>query len=163
MRISHCCHVAGALVLLAWAAGCEKPTQPEELESADVASCFLSPREAVPQISRLLREKNWGALAQYYDLTDSGIDRSELTSGAFFYRTERPAAAHPAGFWRYKHPFAPGFEYDREEPAGKPGVVIVTVAVEIDQGDGRTQRGISQFKMKKHPEGWQILPGPVEP
>ena len=41
---------------------------------------FSSPEEAVEQISDLLRAEDFETLACYYELTGSGIDRSELES-----------------------------------------------------------------------------------
>ena len=42
------------------------------------ASFFESPEAAVPVIAELLRKEGFRDLASYYDLTGSGIDRSEL-------------------------------------------------------------------------------------
>lgn len=122
------------------------------------ARYFESPQQAVPQIDAMLRQAQWEQLAAFYDLTRATVDRSELTSGRFFEATERPPAAHPAGFWRYRHPFAPGFKFDRVEPTQDPQVSKVIMTVAIDQGDGRVQRGFSEFLMRRSERGWQILP-----
>ena len=58
---------------------------------------FSSPAEAIPIISELLEKKNFKVLARYYDLSNSEIKLSELESGDFFIRKERPEIAHPAG------------------------------------------------------------------
>ena len=76
---------------------------------------FSSPAEAVPIITELLVKKNFKILAKYYDLSDSEVKISEMESGDFFIRKVRPKFSHPAGFWRYKHPFAPGFKLNSIE------------------------------------------------
>ncbi len=116
---------------------------------------FDSPEQAVDRISDLLRKEDWATLARYYDLAGTGVDRSTLESGEFFIARERPPIAHPAGFWRYRHPFPPGFRYDSHEVTGD--VAVVRVSIAIDQGDGMNQRGMHVFRMKKSPHGWRIL------
>jgi len=149
----------GVAAVLVGTGGCRQELQTGDKAGAPAAAYFQSPKQAVTVITKLLEAKDWGALAKYYDLSGSGIDRATLESGEFFWRKERPAAAHPGGFWRYKHPFAPGFRYDDERPTDEAGVVVVSVKVEIDQGGGPPQRGFSRFLMKKHAAGWQVLPG----
>ena len=126
--------------------------------SSDAGKYFASPKAAVKQITVMLEEKNWPELAKYYDLLDSPVDRAELVNGEFFYTEERPEVAHPAGFWKYKHPFAPAFEFKSTRDLEKPGVIEVTVEVEIDQGGGMTQRGMQTFLMRKSDKGYQVLP-----
>ena len=126
---------------------------------ADDPAYFESPRQAVEAVTVMLEAKDWPALARYYDLGGSDIDRAQLVSGEFFYRTERPEAAHPGGFWRYKHPFSPSFHYVSSAPAGGPGIVRVMLEVEIDQGEGSpVQRGRAEFRMRKSENGYQVLP-----
>ena len=119
---------------------------------------FANPSVAVDQITIMLEEKNWPELAKYYDLSDSPIDRKELVSGEFFYTEEKPEFAHPAGFWRYKHPFAPAFKFKSKRELEEPGVIEVTVGIEIDQGGGMIQRGMQTFLMRKSDKGYQIMP-----
>ncbi len=119
---------------------------------------FPSPEAAVERMSELLRDQNWGRLACYYDLTDSGIDRADLQSGSFFYHEEPSPIGHPAGFDRYRHPFAPGFRFLSSRPTAEPDVVEVTVAVSIDQGAGPPQRGLRRFLMSRSENGFQLLP-----
>ncbi len=119
---------------------------------------FESPEKAVEMVTKLLNKKDWVALSRYYDLSDSNISRYELVSGRFFYTEQPPeGAVHPAGFWKYKHPFAPGFQYFGHEPAGG-NRVTVTVTIQIDQGGGMVQRGMDSFKMIQTGEGYRILP-----
>ena len=135
-------------------AGCE-----DDMAANDDPAWFESPRQAVEAITVMLEASDWPALARYYDLEGSDIERAQLVSGEFFYRTERPEAAHPGGFWRYKHPFHPAFHYAWSDPAGEPGIVKVTLEVEIDQGEGSpVQRGMAEFRMRESEHGYQILP-----
>ncbi len=122
------------------------------------ARYFSSPPEAVNRINELLRNRDWTSLSEYYDLSESGVDRSELQSGRFFFRTERPEKADPAGFWRYRHPFAPGFAFHHEQATDDPNLIIVVVGIEIDQGGRMKQRVFTEFKMRKSPKGYRILP-----
>ncbi len=127
--------------------------------AADDPAYFESPRQAVEAITAMLEVKDWPALSPYYDLEGSDIDRAQLVSGEFFYRTERPEAAHPGGFWRYKHPFSPAFHYVSSAPAGEPGIVTVTLEVELDQGEGSpVQRGLAEFRMRESEHGYRVLP-----
>ena len=124
----------------------------------DGAKYFTDPESAVEQITVLLQDKNWPELTRYYDLSDSPIDRADLISGEFFYTDVEPPHAHPAGFWRYKHPFPPSFTFASTRELDEPGVIEVTVQVEIDQGGGMVQRGLQTFLMRKTEEGFQVMP-----
>jgi hypothetical protein len=125
---------------------------------SDSQKYFESPASAVEQIAVMLKERNWAELASYYDLSDSPVERSTLISGEFFYTDEEPAGAHPAGFWHYKHPFPPAFKFHSTRDLEEPGVIEVTVQVEIDQGGGMIQRGMQTFLMRKTENGYQIMP-----
>ena len=118
---------------------------------------FEFPEQAVAEISKLLAAEDWATLAEYYDLTGTSIDRKDLESGRFFVNSKPPAISHPAGFWRYRHPFPPSFRYDSHEISGD--IATVRVSIQIDQGDGMIQRSSQTFRMKKSGQGWQILPG----
>ena len=132
--------------------------------SAHIAAYFDSPEQAVEAIRKMQQEKDWVSLARYYDLEGSGIDRETLVSGEFFIRTERPAVSHPGGFWRYKHPFAPGFEYGFTTSTAEPDTVTVRMTVEIAQGaESPMQRGYREFSMRQSERGFQILPNLAEP
>ncbi len=123
---------------------------------------FSSPAEAIQIITELLEKNNFKILAKYYDLSNSEIKLSELESGDFFIRKERPEIAHPAGFWRYKHPFAPGFTFNSVQTTAKDAIYIVEVSISIDQGsDSPKQIGLSYFYMVKSDKGWKVLPDQV--
>ncbi len=123
---------------------------------------FSSPAEAVQMITELLKNQNFKTLARYYDLSNSEIKRSELESGDFFIRKKRPEIAHPAGFWRHKHPFAPGFTFNNVKATAKDAVYIVEVSISIDQGaDSPKQIGLSYFYMIRSDKGWKVLPDQV--
>lgn len=131
-------------------------------EQASNKLYFESPKEAVPKIAELLRQEDFKRLAKCYDLSNSDIELATLQSGEFFVRTERPELAHPAEFWRYKHPFAPGFEYGSRRPSSRDNVYVITVRVSIDQGaDSPVQEGYSEFYMIQSAKGWQVLPDSV--
>lgn len=139
--------------------GCDRTaTKKEKEKEKDEERYFASPLEAVEQITLMLNEKNWSELAKYYDLADSPEERAELVSGKFFFTEEKPEAAHPGGFWKYKHPFAPAFEFESTREQEEAGVIEVTVGVEIDQGGGPKQRGLQTFLMRKSDKGYQVMP-----
>ena len=85
-----------------------------------------------------------------------------MESGDFFIRKERPEVAHPAGFWRYKHPFSPGFKYYSVRATAKESTHVVKVSISIDQGlDSPEQIGFSYFYMIKSDNGWKLIPDQV--
>jgi len=108
---------------------------------------FESPENAVLQITELLLNEQWEELSGYYDLSDDNIMLEELTSGKFFVRTKVPEIAHPGGFWRYKQPFSPGFICDFK--LIKNNIITVYLKIEIGMGEGRVQKGVDSFKLKK--------------
>lgn len=159
---SHAGHLLAALLAAIFLAGGAPMGEAEERGSIGTA-WFSSPEEAVPAISEMLRSEDFRRLASYYDLTGSGIDRGELESGDFFIRRERPEVAHPGGFWRYKHPFAPGFKYSGMTSAPGEGVYTIHLRIEIEQGEGSPpQVGLDSFLMIESEKGWQVLPGEPE-
>ena len=124
---------------------------------------FSSPAAAIPIITDLLEKENFKILARYYDLEGSDIRLSELKSGEFFIRRERPEVAHPGGYWRYKHPFAPGFKYKGVQATARESIYMIEVSISIDQGpDSPEQLGMSHFYMIQSEKGWKILPEKVE-
>jgi len=146
------------LVVNTVAYACEgTPTNADTVDAED--RCFNNPQDAVSDIAMMLRNKNWKDLASYYDLNESHVERGALTSGEYFIRHTRPKSAHPGGFWRYRHPFSPEFDFGWVEPVEENGdVVEVFVTIEIDQGGGMIQRGIDSFLMRESECGYQILP-----
>ena len=123
---------------------------------------FASPEEAVPIISGLLGKKDFKILARYYDLSESEIKLSELESGDFFIRKERPEVTHPADLWHYKHPFAPGFTFSHVRSTPQDAVYMVEVSITIEQGlDRPEQVGLSYFYMVNSEKGWKVLPDQV--
>lgn len=119
---------------------------------------FPSPEAAVTTLTDLLRKEDWATLARYYDLSDSSISREALTSGRFFLRTERPPLTHPGLPWKYRHPFTPGFTFEKTEAPAQADVIVVVVAIEIDEGGGRIRRGVEDFSMRWSRAGYQVLP-----
>jgi hypothetical protein len=140
-------------------AGC----QAKEPDSPDGPLYFSTPKIAVTEISKMSEAKDWPTLARYYDLTDTPEDPAQLTSSEFFYAGDDVKPAHPSGVSKFKHPFAPGFTFDSVRKLDTPGVMEVTVSLEIDQGDGRVQRGIRGFLMRKTDNGYQVLRNKAPP
>ena len=123
---------------------------------------FTSPKEAVPVITQLLKQEDFKTLTKYYDLTNSDISPADLESGDFFIEKKRPVITHPAGFWRYKHPFPPGFKYSGMWPGIRERVYVISVKISLDQGtESPSQVGFSFFYMIESARGWQILPDHV--
>lgn len=117
---------------------------------------FNSPQEAVSVITELLQSKDWETLTSYYDLEELNIDKDKLLSGEYFVEKNQPEASHPAGFWRHKHPFAPGFEYSHHEEA-KRDIIKVWLKIEIDEGNNETKIGVDSFLLIKKENGYQIV------
>ena len=106
-----------------------------------------------------LEQEDWAILARYYDLSGSTVDPADLLSGEFFIRTEPPEVYHPGGFWRYKHPFPPSFDYSFATPSDGSGVVTVQMSIRIDQGAGSpVQEGRQEFRMRESEGGFRVLP-----
>lgn len=127
---------------------------------ADEPAFFPDPKTAVTETARLLRSKSWPELARYYDLSGTDVAAETLTSGSFFVREKRPEVSHPAGFWRYKQPFAPSFRYMSHSTVGDDEIEV-TVYVRIDQGGGMVQEGRNSFRMRKSKSGYRLLPKSV--
>ncbi|MBL9131011.1 MAG: hypothetical protein JNG86_07420 [Verrucomicrobiaceae bacterium] len=125
---------------------------------------FTSPESAVTEVTALMREKAWKKLARYYDLTGTSIPRATLDSGVFF-MVKIPDSPQPpalAGLGE-REPFVPGFEFISTEAGKDPGVTVVHIGMEIEQGGGPKQKVRSQFLLKKHEQGWQLLPSAKVP
>ncbi len=119
---------------------------------------FSSPRESVEIIAQLLSNEEWVTLSSYYltrDMDKELVD--SLVSGDYFIREERPEVAHPAGFWKYKHPFSPGFTYSYQEKTPED-LIRVHLEIEIDQGEGMIQRGQDSYLLKKFQKGYKLVP-----
>lgn len=123
---------------------------------------FTDPKQAVDSIKTMLLSGNWVKLASYYDLKDmDAIERETFTSGNYFIRKESPELIHPGGFWRYKHPFSPQYDYFSYTTISDE-FVEVTVYIEIDEGFGMVQRGIQVFYLRKSVKGYQLLSEPPQ-
>ena len=122
---------------------------------------FKTPETAVRRINRLMDEKDWPRLAQFYDLSGSGVDVSDLQNGSFFYDETR--GGHASGIDRYAHPFAPGASLLAVRASEIADVFEIDVELEIDQGDGSAQSLIQTFYLVRDPEGYRVLPQAPEP
>jgi hypothetical protein len=151
-----------AIILTISFFGCKIMKNTNQKDSSK-SNYFSSPAEAIPIITELLEKNNFKSLARYYDLSNSEIKLSELESGDFFIRKERPEIAHPAEFWHYKHPFAPGFKFKSVQTTARDAIYIVEVSISIDQGPASPRQiGLSYFYMIKSDKGWKILPDQVD-
>ena len=119
---------------------------------------FETPAEAVDITSDLLKTQKWSVLATYYDLSQSGVDRDQLTNGPIFLDAlpaQTPALTGPG---RYKQPFVPGFQFQSARNLAHD-VVEVTVTGETGPGEGETTAPqLNTFLLKAHPQGYQLLP-----
>lgn len=132
---------------------------------------FESPTYAVIVVNQLLEKRAWSTLAKYYHLDASGPKLEELTSGRFFYTTESSGPQDPMGFWKYRHPFPPGFAYDSHEELNND---ILKVHVAIDVLDEplpgappdtpAVMRTVRAFHLHYTAgRGFKLLPDQVEP
>ena len=119
---------------------------------------FSSPRESVEITSQLLLDENWEKLSAYYYLENTNSQMIDsIKNGSYFIRNKRPEVAHPGEFWKYKKPFHPSFNYlSHSENTGD--TTKVNVNLEIDQGGGMIQEGMSSFYLLKSKHGYQLLP-----
>lgn len=144
-------------------AGCRTGGDP----AAAGGSSFSSPEAAVEAIRPMLREARWAELAGYYDLSGSRLAPADLASGGFFLNPQDEATQLPPPereLAKYRHPFHPAFTYGRTIPTADPDVVVVQVALEIDQGAGQpARRTFDHFKMRRTGGGWKLLPDEVTP
>ncbi|MBE7494449.1 MAG: hypothetical protein HS117_05860 [Verrucomicrobiaceae bacterium] len=120
---------------------------------------FTTPEAAVTEAAKMMRDKAWRVLARYYDLSGTDIPRATLDSGVFFMvKVPDQPLPPPLAELGQREPFVPGFQFINTEPDKEPGVTIVHVGMEIDQGGGPKQKVRSQFRLRKHEQGWQLLP-----
>ena len=126
-------------------------------KTAQLDRYFETPADAVEITSDLLKTQKWSVLATYYDLSQSRVDRNQLSNGQFFLDSlpaETPALTGPG---RYKQPFAPGFQFQSVRTLAHD-VVEVTVSGKADPGSDETAVQLETFLLKAHPEGYQLLP-----
>lgn len=119
---------------------------------------FSTPQESVELTAQLLIQEDWGTLLKYYFVENSDNETIDsLKNGSYFIREKKPEVVHPAVSWRYKKPFDPNFKYSShfEEDLAR---IKVNVSMEIDQGNGMIQQGVSSFYLKKSQSGYQLIP-----
>jgi hypothetical protein len=152
--------VATGLTVAHWSRELSPRRSLAEIDVAErpTARYFQSPEEAVSTARGLIRSRDWLALATFYDLSGADIKLDSLTSGDFFFSEDAPPQGHPSGIGRYKHPFPPAFHFEFAEPTQNGEIIVVHMAVDIDQGDGAFQRGLHQFRLRESRAGYQILP-----
>ena len=117
---------------------------------------FSIPQESVEIKTQLLIQDDCETLSKYYFVKYSDQQLIDsLKDGSYFIRDKKPDLIHPAASRRYKKPFDPNFKYLGyfvEEDAR----IKVDVSMEMDQGNGMIQRGISSFYLIKSDHGYQL-------
>ena len=110
-------------------------------------SYFKTPQTAISTISRLLEERDWKKLSQFYDQRDNSVDYQTLLEGSYFrIDSENRALVRP---------FPPEYQY--LEIIGTEFEDVYEVVVGKMTEDN--ERGALQFFYLKHyPEGYRILP-----
>ena len=119
---------------------------------------FSSPQESVELTSQLMLKEDWGTLMRYYFVDNSDKETIDsLKNGGYFIRSKKPEVIHPAVSWKYKKPFDPSFKYlgHFEEDLDR---INVEVSIDIDQGNGMIQKGVSSFYLIKSHNGYQHIP-----
>ena len=119
---------------------------------------FRSRTEALGVIDRLLREKDWEELAQYYDLRDSSVAPAELRTGRYFYNDGHGTGQYTEVDPPYLRPFAPGARFDHEMGDADPDVIVVVMVLEPPPGSESGRRHVYRFRLRRRGWGWQILP-----
>ena len=119
---------------------------------------FSSPQESVEKTSKLLINENWDKLMTFYFLENTDKETLDsMKNGSYFIRDKKPFSYHPGVSWKYKKPFSPSFKYSNHETI-EEDLIKVTVSIEIDQGGGMIQKGMSYFYLLKSKKGYQIKP-----
>ncbi len=118
---------------------------------------FSTPQESVEITAKLLIEEDWETLTKYYFLDNTEKEKIDsLKNGSYFVRDKKPELVHPAASWRYKKPFDPGFKYSNHFKEDESRVKV-ELSMEIDQGNGMIQRGLSTFYLIVSESGYQLL------
>jgi hypothetical protein len=119
---------------------------------------FSTPQESVDLGSKLLIEEDWETLSKYYFLENSDKETiTSMKSGRYFIIDKKPELTHPAVSWKYIKPFPPSYMYLDYIRIGADSIKV-SVSLEIDQGNGMIQQGISSFYLIRSGKGYQFLP-----
>jgi hypothetical protein len=132
---------------------------------------FESPEDAVGIVNQLLNKRDWNTLSNYYLLSESGPKLEDLKSGRFFFTKDSSGPQDPMGFWKYLHPFPPGFTIVGYEEL-ENGIIRVQVAIEVldeplpgappeTPSVMRTMRAFHLHYTKGR--GFKLLPDKVQP
>lgn len=129
-----------------------------------------SPEEGVSILADLLDRHDWETLARYYDLSavddaeEVGVNVNEWPTPDPSWFTNEPAphvAIAPTLHVIYHHPFPPTFEYVDHEVNGDVATVVVEGTWDPG-GDVERQEGRWAFELRRHGDGWQVLPHAVD-
>ena len=166
MNLKRLLIVAGAIALLAltvlsFLPGFNPGMVDYEDESAGAIgplSYFKTPQTAVLTTSRLLEERDWKKLAQFYDQKDSSVDYQTLLDGSYFRIDSKNRSLI--------RPFPPGYHYLKILGTEFEDVYEIVV---VEAADKEQHEAPGFFYLKRYPEGYRILtdrpskPGPGSP
>ena len=143
-------------LVLGLLASCQSRTEADALAPL----YFGSPVASVEGIKSLVAATQWETLGRYFDLTGTGLSRTDVLREDFYVRQPPYSPAQPAGLGRFKQLFPPGFVFESAEPGSLPETVVVTVGATIDQGGGPRQHVLSTYRLRHSPAGYQLVPRP---
>lgn len=125
----------------------QRSYEDESFGTVGSISYFKTPQTAVSTISKLLEERDWKKLSQFYDQKDKSTDYQTLLEGSYFrIDSENQALVRPFPS-----------EYQYLEIIGTEFEDVYEVVVGKMTEDN--ERGALQFfYLKRYPEGYRILP-----
>lgn len=138
-----------ALTALSFLPGFNPGLEDYEDESAGAIgplSYFKTPQTAVLTTSRLLEERDWKKLAQFYDQRDSSIDYQTLADGSYFRIDSKTRSLI--------RPFPPEYRY--LEILGTEFEDVYEIVVGKTEADDQHD-ALQFFYLKRYPEGYRIL------
>lgn len=122
---------------------------------------FDDPRTAVEVSTYLLLDENWAEIACYYYLKDTDLTYDDINCSNFFMQNKKPKNNPlPALYWKYKHPFPPGYRYLFTEPIDVD-IMRIWLTNKFEVGEGVRREGRHSFLMKYTINGYQFIP-PIE-
>jgi len=122
------------------------------------AQYFNDIRDAIELCTYLLLDEEWEKLASYYDLTNTTLTYNDIANRDFFMTDIKPFDTPlPANYWKYKHPFPPGYRYLFSEPLDSE-ITKIWLTNKFEIGDGLVKDGRFWFLMRYKLDGYQIVP-----
>lgn len=122
-------------------------------------SYFKSPETSVRRINILLENKDWKILTQFYDLAESGVSKTQLLDGSFFFNASSTAVN--GDLRNYLHPFPPGAKFLDVRARDEDDLFEVDVVWKMDLPWARDQEHVTTFVLRRFPEGYRLRPARV--